>query len=136
MRTDQAGVPARAARAGEGGRKLPGTVAGVEVRTADGGRTKPEAMQLMEAAVERNNMLCAYQRVVKNQGAQGGCGLRYGSSGSVGLGGSSNSANGVSDLLSLLRQRAVLIIRGVWRTALPSCTPFPIPISTRLVYLD
>jgi hypothetical protein len=29
----------------------------------------------MEAAVERNNMLCAYERVVKNQGAPGVDGL-------------------------------------------------------------
>lgn len=75
MRTDQAGAPARAARTVEGGRKLPGSVAGAEARTVAGGRTKPETLRLMEAAVERNNMLCAYERVVKNQGAPGVDGL-------------------------------------------------------------
>ena len=43
--------------------------------TAAGGRTKPEALRLMEAAVERSNMLCAYERVVKNEGAPGVDGL-------------------------------------------------------------
>src|SRR5208337_2627537 len=49
--------------------------AGAEVRTAADGRTKPEALRLMEAAVERSNMLCAYERVVKNKGAPGVDGL-------------------------------------------------------------
>jgi len=40
-----------------------------------GGRTKPETLQLMEAAVERNNLLCAHEGVVKNQGAPGVGGL-------------------------------------------------------------
>src|SRR6516225_9180610 len=75
MRTDQAEASARAARTGEGGRKLPGSVTGAEARTVAGGQTKPEALQLMEAAVERNNMLCAYERVVKNHGAPGVDGL-------------------------------------------------------------
>ena len=75
MRTDSAGAPERTARTGKGGRKLPGTVTGAEVRTVADGRTKPEALRLMEAAVERNNMLCAYERVVKNQGAPGVDGL-------------------------------------------------------------
>ena len=65
----------RAAPTGKGGRNLPQPAAGAEARTVAGGRTKPETLQLMEAAVERNNMLCAYERVVKNQGAPGVDGL-------------------------------------------------------------
>ena len=76
MRTDEAEAHAGAASPGEGGRNLPGTGAGAEVRTAAGGRTKPDALRLMEAAVERSNMLCAYERVVKNEGAPGVDGLR------------------------------------------------------------
>lgn len=75
MRTDEAEAYASTASTGKGGRNLPGTGAGAEVRTAAGGRTKPEALRLMEAAVERSNMLCAYERVVKNQGAPGVDGL-------------------------------------------------------------
>jgi RNA-directed DNA polymerase len=75
MRTDEAGAHASAASTGEGGRNLPGTGAGAEVRAAAGGRTKPEALRLMEAAVERSNLLCAYERVVKNEGAPGVDGL-------------------------------------------------------------
>lgn len=75
MRTDEAEAHASAASTGEGRRNLPGTGAGAEVRTAAVGRTKPEALRLMEAAVERGNMLCAYERVVKNQGAPGVDGL-------------------------------------------------------------
>jgi RNA-directed DNA polymerase len=75
MRTEQAGVPARAAQTGKGGRNLPRPAVGAEARTVAGGRTKPEALRLMEAAVERNNMLCAHERVVKNQGAPGVDGL-------------------------------------------------------------
>ena len=71
MRTDDAEAHASAASTGEGGRNLPGTGAGAEVRTAAGGRTKPEALRLMEAVVERSNMLCAYERVVANEGAPG-----------------------------------------------------------------
>ena len=49
-----------------------GTAAGAEARTAAaGGKRNPEALRLMEAAVERSNMLGAYERVVKNQGAPG-----------------------------------------------------------------
>jgi hypothetical protein len=66
MRADEAGAHASAAPTGEGGRNLPGPRAGAKARPAADGRTKPEALQLMEAAVERNNMLCAYERVVKN----------------------------------------------------------------------
>src|SRR5512146_1470737 len=75
MRTDQAGAPAKAARTSEGGRKLPGNVTGAKARTVADGRTKPETLGLMEATVERSNMLCAYERVVKNQGAAGVEGL-------------------------------------------------------------
>ena len=75
MRADEAEAHASAASTGEGGRNLPGTGAGAEVRTAAAGRTKPEALRLMEAAVKRSNMLCAYERVVKNQGAPGVDGL-------------------------------------------------------------
>jgi RNA-directed DNA polymerase len=75
MRTDDAEARVSAASTGEGGRNLPGTGAGAEVRTAAAGRTKPEALRLMEAAVERSNMLCAYERVVKNEGAPGVDGL-------------------------------------------------------------
>ncbi len=45
-------------------------------RTATGGETKPEAAQgLLEAALERSNMMRAYQRVVENKGAPGVDGL-------------------------------------------------------------
>ncbi len=75
MRTEDAEAYASTASTGKGGRNLPGTGAGAEVRTAAGGRTKPEALGLMEAAVERSNLLCAYERVVKNKGAPGVDGL-------------------------------------------------------------
>lgn len=75
MRADEAEAHGSAASAGEGRRNLPGTGAGAEARTAAGGQTKPEALRLMEAAVERSNMLCAYERVVKNEGAPGIDGL-------------------------------------------------------------
>jgi RNA-directed DNA polymerase len=75
MRSDEAEAHASAASPGEGGQNLPGTGAGAEVRTAAAGRTKPEALRLLEAAVERSNMLCAYERVVKNEGAPGVDGL-------------------------------------------------------------
>jgi len=75
MRTDDAEAYASTASTGKGGRNLPGTGAGAEIRAAAVGRTKPEALRLMEAAVERSNMLCAYERVVKNKGAPGVDGL-------------------------------------------------------------
>src|SRR5208283_264612 len=75
MRNDEAEAHASAAGTGEGGRNLPGTSAGAEDRAVADGRTKPEALRLLEAAVERSNMLCAYERVVKNEGAPGVDGL-------------------------------------------------------------
>lgn len=75
MRADEAEAHESAAGTGKGGRNLPGTAAGAEARTAAGGQTKPEARRLMEAAVERSNMLRAYERVVKKQGAPGVDGL-------------------------------------------------------------
>ena len=75
MRTNDAEAHVSTASTGNGGRNLPGTGAGAEVRTAAGGRTKPEVLRLMEAAVERSNLLCAYERVVKNKGAPGVDGL-------------------------------------------------------------
>jgi RNA-directed DNA polymerase len=75
MRAEEAEAYASTASAGEGGRNLPGSGAGAEARSAAVGRTKPEALRLMEAAVERSNMLCAYERGVKNEGAPGVDGL-------------------------------------------------------------
>ena len=71
MRPDETEAHGSAAGTGKGGRNLSGTAAGAEGRTATDGQTKPEALRRMEAAVERNNMLCAYERVGKNQGAPG-----------------------------------------------------------------
>jgi RNA-directed DNA polymerase len=59
------------ANAGEGWRNQPGSGAGAEACTAAVGRTKPEEPRLMEAVVERSNMIRAYQRVVSNGGAPG-----------------------------------------------------------------
>ena len=75
MRVDEAEAYASTASGGEGGRNLSGSGAGAEPRSAAAGGTKPEALRLMEAAVERSNMLCAYERVVTNQGAPGVDGL-------------------------------------------------------------
>jgi group II intron reverse transcriptase/maturase len=63
------------ARAEEDGRNLCGAGSGAESGTAAVGGTKPEVLRLMEAAVERSNLLCAYERVVKNEGAPGVDGL-------------------------------------------------------------
>ncbi len=76
MRVDEAEAYASTASGGEGGRNLPGSGSGAEAGTAADGRTKAEALRLMEAAVERSNLLCAYERVVKNEGAPGVDGLR------------------------------------------------------------
>jgi hypothetical protein len=75
MRADKAEAHASAAHTGEGRRNLPGSGVGAEARSVAAGRTKPEAPRLMEAVVERSNMLCAYERVVKNEGAPGVDGL-------------------------------------------------------------
>src|SRR5439155_3723503 len=74
MRANKAETHASAAHTGEGGRNLPRSGAGAEAGAVAVGRTKPEAPGLMEAVVERSNMLCAYERVVKNEGAPGGMG--------------------------------------------------------------
>src|SRR3974390_3392672 len=71
MRADKAEAYASAAGAGEGRRNLPGSGADAETRWAAAGETKPEALRLMEAVVERSNMLGAYERVVSNEGAPG-----------------------------------------------------------------
>ena len=75
MRADKAEAHASAAHGGEGGRNLPGPGAGAEVRSVAAGETKPEVPRLMEVVVERSNMLCAYERVVANEGAPGVDGL-------------------------------------------------------------
>lgn len=75
MRAEEAEAYASMARAEAGRRNLSGAGSGAEAGTAAVGRTKPEALQLMEAAAERSNMLCAYERVVKNEGAPGVDGL-------------------------------------------------------------
>jgi len=63
------------AGAEKGRRNLSEAGSGAETGTAAVGGTKPEALRLMEAAAERSNMLCAYERVVKNKGAPGVDGL-------------------------------------------------------------
>jgi RNA-directed DNA polymerase len=75
MRANEAEAYASTASPGKGGRNLPGTGAGAETRTAAAGETKPEALRLMEAVVERSNMLSAYERVARNEGAPGVDGL-------------------------------------------------------------
>ena len=76
MRAIEAEAYASKASAEVDGRNLPRAVVGGEARTATGGETKPEAAQgLLEAALERSNMMRAYQRVVENKGAPGVDGL-------------------------------------------------------------
>lgn len=75
MRADEAEARCGGASAGKGGRNLPGTAAGAEASTVTCGQTKPETLRLMEAAVGRSNLLCAYGGVVKNEGAPGVDGL-------------------------------------------------------------
>lgn len=76
MRAEEAEAHVSVARAEGDGRNLSRAGSGAETGTAAVGRTKPEAAQmLLEAALERSNMLCAYERVVKNAGAPGVDGL-------------------------------------------------------------
>lgn len=75
MPANEAEARASAASSVGGRRNLPGTDGGAEAGTTTGEQTKPEALRLMEAVVERGNMLCACERVVKNQGAPGVDGL-------------------------------------------------------------
>ena len=75
MRDDEAEAYASTARAEADGRNLSGAGSGAESRTAAVGLPKPEALRLMEAVVERNNLFSAYDRVVKNEGAPGVDGL-------------------------------------------------------------
>jgi len=76
MRVREAEAYASKASAEVDGRNLSRAVHGAEARTATGGETKPEAAQgLLEAALERSNMMRAYQRVVENKGAPGVDGL-------------------------------------------------------------
>ena len=75
MRTEKAEAHASAAHDGEGKRNLRGSGAGAEAGSAAAGETKPEASRLMEAVVERSNMLGAYERVAANEGAAGVDGL-------------------------------------------------------------
>lgn len=75
MPANEAEARVSAAPSVGGRRNLPGTGGGAEAGTTAGEQTKPEALRLMETVVERSNMLCAYERVVKNQGAPGVDGL-------------------------------------------------------------
>src|SRR5246127_5663166 len=76
MRVIEAEAYASKASAEVDGRNPSRAVSGAEARTATGGETKPEAAQgLLEAALERSNMMRAYQRVVENKGAPGVDGL-------------------------------------------------------------
>jgi len=78
MQADEAGAHASAAHNDESGRNLLRAEMGAEARTTTDEQTKPEALRLMEAVVERSNMLCAYKRVRENQGAPGVDGLTTG----------------------------------------------------------
>jgi RNA-directed DNA polymerase len=75
MRDGEAEAYASMATTEGGRRNLSWAVGGAESGTAATGQTKPEAPRLMEAVVERSNLLCAYERVVKNKGAAGVDGL-------------------------------------------------------------
>lgn len=76
MRVREAEAHASKASAEADGRNLSRAASGAETRTATGGETKPEAAQrLLEAVLERSNMMRAYQRVVENKGAPGVDGL-------------------------------------------------------------
>lgn len=69
MRTDRAEM--RDAPAERGGRKLPMAAGGASSGTARRGYSCTGTENLMEAVVERENMLNAYRRVVGNKGAAG-----------------------------------------------------------------
>jgi len=72
MRVREAEAYASKANAEVDGRNPSRAAIGAETRTATGGETKPEAAQgLLEAVLERSNMMRAYQRVVENKGAPG-----------------------------------------------------------------
>jgi RNA-directed DNA polymerase len=75
MCDEDAEAYASMARAEADGRNLSGAGLGAESPTAVVGMPKPEALRLIEAVVERNNLFRAYDRVVKNEGAPGVDGL-------------------------------------------------------------
>lgn len=76
MRVDEAEARHGGATVEGDGRNLPRAAFGAETGAAAVERAKPKAAQrLLEAALERSNMLCAYERVVKNKGAPGVDGL-------------------------------------------------------------
>lgn len=75
MRGEEAEAYASTAMSEADGRNLSGAGLGAESRAAAVGMPKPEALRLMEAVVERNNLFRAYDRVVKNAGAPGVDGL-------------------------------------------------------------
>src|SRR3972149_1470343 len=55
----------------EWGRNPEGALGGAETAAPTRLRTKAESSELMEAVVERGNLMLAYQRVVRNKGAAG-----------------------------------------------------------------
>jgi RNA-directed DNA polymerase len=57
--------------AGEYGRNPESSAGGVSNVTATAEQSRPEAEQLMEAVVEKENMVAAYRRVVSNKGSAG-----------------------------------------------------------------
>lgn len=76
MRVKEAEAYASRASVEGEGRNPSWAASGAEVRSATGGETKPEAAQgLLEAVLERSNMMRAYERVVENKGAPGVDGL-------------------------------------------------------------
>ena len=97
MRADKAEAHASAAHGGAGGRNLAGPGAGAEVRSVAAGETKAEVPGLMEVVVERSNRLCAYERVVANEGAPGVDGLT------------------VAELKPWLKAHGVKVRQALWR---------------------
>jgi len=76
MRAEEAEARYGGTSAEGDGRNLSRAAIGAEARAAAAGEPKPEAARrLLEAGLERSNMLRAYERVVKNQGAPGVDGL-------------------------------------------------------------